>query len=170
MTSTPLSDVPPGARVAVDANILLYHYAGVSAECTSFLKRVQRGELLGLLPAHIALEVLHRLMLIEALQEKLTSGGNPARKLSEHPDRVRRLTRSLSDFSDLSASGLALVELDSAALARVPSLCLRHGLLANDAALVAVAERHRASHLATADERLHSIPGLAVCRPTDLAS
>lgn len=169
MTPIGLGDIPAGARVAVDANILLYHYAGASAECTAFLRRTQRGEVVGLLPTHIALEVLHRLMLIEALQENLTSGGNPARKLAEHPERVQRLTRSLSDFSDLPASGLQLVELDAAALARVPALCLRHGLLANDAALVAVAERHRASHLASADERLHALPGLVGCGPADLA-
>ena len=36
--------IPDGTLVFVDANIFIYHFAGVSDKCTRFLQRVLKGE------------------------------------------------------------------------------------------------------------------------------
>ena len=36
-----LEDLPAGARVFVDANILIYHFSGISLECRAFLRVYQ---------------------------------------------------------------------------------------------------------------------------------
>ena len=40
---------------------------------------------------HIVLEVMHRLMMLEALQKGLITGGQPARKLKEQPEIIKVL-------------------------------------------------------------------------------
>ena len=71
-----LEDLPEGARVLVDANILIYHFSGVSLECRAFLQRCEFREVEAFTGVHILLEVLHRLMVLEALQKGLITGGH----------------------------------------------------------------------------------------------
>jgi Glycosyl hydrolase family 20, domain 2 len=51
-----LNDLPRGAFVFIDANIFVYHFSGVSAECRTLLKRVERTELRAATGAHIVLK------------------------------------------------------------------------------------------------------------------
>lgn len=74
-----LNDLPPDALVFLDANIFVYHFSGVSLECRNLLKRVERGDIRAATGAHIILEVLHRLMTIEAVSKVLS-----------HPDNLLR--------------------------------------------------------------------------------
>ena len=75
-------DLPEGACVLVDANILNYHFSGVSLECRAFLQRGEFRQAEALTGVHILLEVAHRLIVLEALQKGLITGGQPARKQS----------------------------------------------------------------------------------------
>ena len=84
-----LEDLPEGARVLVDANILIYHFSGVSLECRAFLQRREFRQVEAFTGVHILLEVFHRLMVLEALQKGLIAGGQPARKLKEQPEVIR---------------------------------------------------------------------------------
>jgi hypothetical protein len=56
-----LEDLPEGTRIFVDANILIYHFSGVSLECQAFLQRCESGQLEAFTGVHIVLEVAHRL-------------------------------------------------------------------------------------------------------------
>lgn len=86
-----LNDLPRGALVFIDANIFVYHFSGVSAECRTLLKRVEQKELRAATGAHIVLEVLHRLMTIEAISKGLITLGQPAKKLKQNPDLIKQL-------------------------------------------------------------------------------
>ena len=59
----------------VDANILLYHIAGTSADSKGFLQRVANEEVQAYLTTIIIAEVLHRQMLIEAAIKGLVTPG-----------------------------------------------------------------------------------------------
>ena len=61
-----LNDLPDGARPLVGSNILIYHFAGQSADCRAFLQRCGQGRVEAFTGAHILLEVTHRLMILEA--------------------------------------------------------------------------------------------------------
>jgi predicted nucleic acid-binding protein len=86
-----LEDLPDGTRIFVDANILIYHFSGASLECQAFLQRCESRQLEAFTGVHIVLEVVHRLMMLEALQKGLITGGQPARKLREQPEIVKVL-------------------------------------------------------------------------------
>lgn len=163
-----LDDIATGVRVAVDANILIYHFTGQSRACQRFLRRCQSGELRACMPAHTALEVLHRRMTIEAVETGVASAGNVARKLAQHPDRVRQLLQCHADFAALRGLGIDIIATTPAALNRIHVHCLTYGLLANDAALVAVMEEEGISHLATADNALARMSVITVYQPDDL--
>jgi hypothetical protein len=69
-----LEDLPDGARVFVDANILIYHFSGISVECRAFLQRCESKQVDAFTGVHILLEVTHRLMVLEALHKGLIRG------------------------------------------------------------------------------------------------
>ncbi|MCI0421940.1 MAG: type II toxin-antitoxin system VapC family toxin [Acidobacteria bacterium] len=86
-----LADVPDGATVFIDANIFVYHFTGVSPECKAFLERAERTTIRGTTGAHILLEVLHRLMMIEAVTKGLIPPSQPAKKIKQNWQVIQQL-------------------------------------------------------------------------------
>ena len=163
-----LSDLPAGARVAVDANIILYHFSGRSKQCSDFLQRARAGQVSALMPAHVGLELLHRLMMLEAVLEGITSSGSPAQRMSGRPDSVRKLQQSFRDFRALGKLGLSLIDTSVLALERVTWFSMSYGLLANDAALLAVMEQENIEHLASCDRLLQNVGPFQTWCPGDI--
>jgi len=64
-------EIAPGQAVFVDANVFLYHLTGRSRACRDLLARCEAGEVQGLTGTHVVLEVLHRLMMLEAVRRAL---------------------------------------------------------------------------------------------------
>ena len=84
-----LEDLPEGARVFADANILIYHFSGISVKCRAFLQRCEVKQVDAFTGVHIPLEVTHRLMVLEALHKGLITAGQPARRLKEQPAVIK---------------------------------------------------------------------------------
>jgi predicted nucleic acid-binding protein len=159
-----LDVIADGTRVTLDANVLIYHFLGSSEQCRRLLSRCQSGSVTGSCPCHVALEVLHRLTMLEA---SIVS-GNPARGLSQNPERIRSLRHAFSCLSSMEQFGLQLLPLTPAAALRAPWFCLHHGLMANDAALLACMEEQAIGALATADQQLRDVPPVKTYLVTDL--
>lgn len=149
-----LSEVPTGAQVLIDANIFIYHFTGVSPESTQFLERCERGEVLGVTGVHSLLEVLHRLMMIEAVVEGLVSPGDVARKLRERPEVVRRLHRYQEQVEVILEIGLEVIPIEVELVELSQRYREEYGLLVNDSLTVALAEQLEVEGLATADQDL----------------
>jgi predicted nucleic acid-binding protein len=62
-----LEDVPNEEQIFVDANILIYHFSGISSACRTFLQRCESKQVEAFTGVHVLLEVAHRLMILEAL-------------------------------------------------------------------------------------------------------
>ena len=63
-------DIPAGASVFVDANVLVYHFTSdpqFGASCTDLVRRIERQEILGFVSSHVLSDISHRLMTIEAI-------------------------------------------------------------------------------------------------------
>ena len=163
-----VDDLPSGTRLAVDANVLIYHFTGLSQQCRRFLLRCQAGEFRAVCPAHIGLEVLHRLMMLEAVQRGL-AGSSPARRLGEAPERVRELRSAYASFELLESFGIKMLSLTLKALSRTPWWSLQYGLLANDAGLVAAMEDHGVAHLITADRQFQAVSHIQTWLVDDVA-
>jgi predicted nucleic acid-binding protein len=163
-----LDRLPTGGRVYVDANICIYHFTGVSPQCTAFLARCERGELSAVTGAHVLAEVAHRLMAVEAVRRGLVTSGSVAAKLRTQPAVVRRLTTYQEDLDALVAIGIEVMPLDGDVLAASAAIRREHGLLVNDSLCVAQIQRATIQALASSDQDFSRVPGLRVYRPADL--
>lgn len=165
-----LAEVPSGARLFIDANIFIYHFTGVSEECTQFLERCERGELVGVSAVHILLETLHRLMMIEAVVEGLVSPGQVARRLRERPEVVRRLKRYQEQVEAILGMGLEVLPLEPELIVLSGRYRREYGLLVNDSLTAALAVGLGLEGLATADEDFRRLGGeLPLYAPGDIA-
>ena len=162
-----LDAIPAGARVLVDANILIYAKRGMSAQCRRFLERCAQRAISGVLTTIVVAEFCHRRMMQEA-QSRGLSGSNPAKALSQNPALVRQLTQYRQDIEDLLGGELAVLAIEEADFAHALELQRQHGLLTNDSLNLAAALRAGVNLLATADPQFDSLPGITVFRPDDL--
>ena len=162
-----LDDIPAGARILVDANILLYAKRGMSAQCRRFLDRCAQREVNGVLTTIVVAEFCHRRMTQEA-QSRGLSGSNPAKALSQNSALVRQLIQYRQDMEDLLAGELAMLGIEQADFAKALELQQLHGLLTNDSLNLAAALRAGVNLLATADPQFDAVSGLTVFKPDDL--
>ena len=80
-----------GEAIFLDANIFVYHFLGLSQQCKELLKRCRDGLLQGTTASFILAETVHRLMVAEAVEQKLVTSKNALKKLRE------RLRKSFSN-------------------------------------------------------------------------
>lgn len=165
----PLSKLPAGTRVFIDANIFIYHFTGASQECREFLARCEHGEVFGATGVFILLEVLHRLMMIEAEAKKLVTPGGVAKKLKEKPEIVKRLKDYQAHADAILEMGVEILPLDVESVAMSGRYRRKHGLLVNDSVTVALALSQGISTLASADRDFERVRELAVYKPMDVA-
>ena len=92
-----INAIPGQVSALVDANIFIYHLAGLSPDCTSFLRRVARSELDSHVTTVVIAEVLHRRMIGEAVAKGLVSPSQALKKLKANPSLVTQLTDYITD-------------------------------------------------------------------------
>ncbi len=81
-----LAELRDGDTVFIDANLFIYHFGGRSAECKAFLERCARREVQGYTSTLVLAEVLHRLMVAEAIAKGLVTAKTAVRKLVVSPE------------------------------------------------------------------------------------
>jgi predicted nucleic acid-binding protein len=89
--------IPTGSAVFVDANSLLYYFTAHpvhGASCQNLLDRIENKDIGGFTSAHVLIEVVHRLMTIEACQRFGWPAKGIAQRLRKHPSEVQQLTQS----------------------------------------------------------------------------
>ena len=163
-----LLNIPAEQPVIIDANIFIYANQKASAQCVKLLERCANNEVFGILPSHILAEVMHVLMLAEAKDIGIIKGSNPARQLTENPQKVKSLNRYESLIRDLLAIGLQLEPLIREDFITAMSLQRQYGLLTNDALFLAVATRLRITAIVSADSVFKNVQGIIHYSPDDL--
>jgi len=163
-----LLNIPAEQPVIIDANIFIYANQKASAQCVKLLERCANNEVFGILPSHILAEVMHVLMLAEAKDIGIIKGSNPARQLTENPQKVKSLNRYESLIRDLLAIGLQLEPLQREDFITAMSLQRQYGLLTNDALFMAIATRLRVTAIVSADSVFGNVQGIIHYSPDDL--
>jgi predicted nucleic acid-binding protein len=164
-----LDDIPSGSLCVIDTNVLLYAEQEVSPQAQRLLRRIQRREIIGLVPQPVWQELTHKLMLAEAMMLGQITGGNPARQLGAKPEVVKRLTIYRDKVTALITLGLgfeACIKTDL--LDQALFLQERYGLLTNDSVIAAMALRLDADALVSADTRFKVVKDLTIYAPSDL--
>ena len=160
-----LADFPSGGSLFIDANCLIYHFLDTYPVCTSTLHRSELGEINTLTSVTVVAEIRHRLMILEAS----TRFRLPPRKvlayLKRHPDQVRALRTCVEAVESLKALRVEILTPSTEILLASQQIGADHGLLTNDALVVATMRAHRLVHLAINDTDFTRVPGLTLWRP-----
>jgi predicted nucleic acid-binding protein len=161
-------DLPLGAEVFIDANIL--HYAVVpilphTANVLPFIDGLRRGEFIGYLNFQSLSDAHHKTMASLAASQYQLTRSNIVGWLKSHPQAIKSLTGLAQAATMLSSLSLNLLPADSDLLAEAATIAQTHGLLTNDAIIVALMQRHGLTHLATNDDDFDRVPGITVWKP-----
>src|SRR6266498_3606148 len=93
MPTRPLSLIPNGSNIFIDANIFVYGLSGQSSQCKSLLERCSRQELTGVTLFEIVSEATHQFMLAEA-----TAKGLIPHASASHLRKKFKVIASLTDY------------------------------------------------------------------------
>lgn len=165
-----LKRIPKQQTVIIDTNILFYASQRNSMQCVNFLEICAAGDISGIIPVHILAELTHVLMLAEARDLGLIKGSNPAKQLSQAPNKVKTLYRYEGLIRDLLSIGFRIETIEKSDFFTAISIQRLYGLLTNDALLIAVAKRLRVSAVASADNVFEYVKDISLYKPDDIRS
>jgi len=157
-----------GDSVFIDANIFIYNFGGQSAECKDVLLRCAKGELRGITSTFIIAEVLHRLMVAEAIERKFITNKNPVKQLKEHPEIIRKLSTYIHDVEKIGDMNLEVLELTYESIKTSAAVRRSEGILTNDSLVVAAMRDMGVSNLLTNDNDFDRIERLHIYKPSDV--
>lgn len=164
-----LNSIEHGSEVFIDANIFIYHFTGVSIECTNFLSRCEEGALTGITSVNVMLEVLHRLMMVEAVRKKLIQPPNAVKKLKKHPERVKKLSEYFINTQRIIEMGIEVRPIAPELILKSQGIRTGYGLMVNDSIIAAIVQEEGIKALATNDGLFFKIKGLTVYKPMDVS-
>ncbi len=163
-----LTEIAAGSSVFIDANIFIYHFAGQSEDCSSFLARVESGELRGFTGQVGILEIAHRLMMLEAIEQGASMKPNPAAHLARQPQLVKRLSKYYFSLLGIPRMGVEVLSLPQDFVTASQEFRQSHGLLVNDSLVPMHMRQTGLSVLASADEAFDGITGIRRFAPSDI--
>jgi predicted nucleic acid-binding protein len=164
-----LDALEAATSVFIDANIFIYHFTGVSEECTALLSRCEQGELDGLTSVNTQLEVLHRLMMVEAVNKKLVEPPNILNKLRKQPHKIKRLNEYYINTQRIQEMGVKVLPVLPEILVTSHHFRTGYGLMVNDSIIAAVMQGAGLTALASNDGHFRKIHGLTVYSPADVS-
>jgi predicted nucleic acid-binding protein len=160
-------NLPAGVTFFVDANIFVYHFVelgDLSTACRGGLAGIVDRRIDAASTATCLADAVHRVMAIEA-QDRFKLRAGATAWLQSHPDRIGELSAFREAAKQIQAIPLRLLNPDASILTEAAELSARHGLLTNDATVVALMMRHGLTNLVTNDDDFDRVPGLTVWKP-----
>ena len=161
-------DIPSGATVFLDANILVYaasQHPQHGPACERLLERMEQQTLQGCTSAEVLGDLAHRLMTIEAALSCNRPMTGIANWVKRHPAEIQRLARYRQAIDDLQAVPVTILPVTGGHVSRAVDFCRQFGLMVNDAVVVAVMRDHGLTHLASLDADFDRVPGLTRYAP-----
>lgn len=163
-----LEQVPSDRMIFIDANILIYHFTEQSLSCSKLLRRCQDSEVSGFTSVVCVSEMLHRLMLAEAIQKGYVTPPNALRKLKENPEIVKKLDRYQETPKRILEMKIAILSAIPEIVQRSKAIRKRYGLMTNDSLIITTMKMNRLKLLASNDGDFDNIPGVQRFKPSDL--
>jgi predicted nucleic acid-binding protein len=158
------ADLRHGDSVFIDANVLVYHFephAVFGPACTTLIRRIELGELLGFTSTHVQSEVAHRLMTLEACTRFGWPYSGIAQRLRSHPAEVQKLKLFRQAIQQIPRYHVQVLTVAPHQVAAATAISQQTGLLTNDALVVAVMREHGLVNLASHDADFDRAAGLA---------
>lgn len=163
-----LDQIPSGASVFVDSNILVYHFQPhptLGAICNRLIERIERQDLKGFTSAALLGELAHRLMVIEAAALPGWAGGKPTNRLKQQPGTIQQLALFQTAVDTVLQSKIQVFPVAGANVSTAVTLCRQYALLTNDALILALMRHHNLTMLASHDSDFDAVPGITRYAP-----
>jgi predicted nucleic acid-binding protein len=163
----PLSALPGGTLVFVDANIFIYGLLGESRQCADLIERCRTEEVAGVTTTEVVGEVCHRLMVKEAMDLGVIARPAASALKSKH-NAIRGLRKYWELTARIFQWNLVVLGSSEARHRAAQRIRSEHGLLTNDSLVAAACLERDIRSLATRDADFDVIPELTVYSPSDL--
>lgn len=130
-----------GASVFLDANTFVHYFQPhqkYGLACRQLMQRIEQQQLAGFTSLHVLGEMAHRLLTLEASQLVGWSSGKVVQRLKHNPAAFQQLTRFQTAIDHVLQSQKQIQPAAPQMLATAASLSRQHGLLINDALVLAL--------------------------------
>jgi predicted nucleic acid-binding protein len=163
-----LDYIRTGTKVFIDANIFIYHFTGVSNDCGDFLIRCEQEDIYGVTSINVLLEVLHRLMMVEAVRKKIVEPPNIVSKLKKHSGKIKELSEYYINTQKIKDMGIIVNPVSYETLIRSQTFRSKYGLMVNDSIILACMYEHGIKSLASNDDEFSKVEDIIVFKPGDV--
>ena len=163
-----LSNISSGSSVFIDANIFIYAFAPdpqFGSLCEQLLERIELQDLQGYTSSQVLSDVAHRLMTLEACTNFGWPYAGIAAKLQRNPAEIQKLTRFRQAVGSVSVIGVEVLPVFARHVESAAAISQQHGLLSNDALVLAMMHEHGLSQLASHDTDFDRVPGITRFAP-----
>jgi predicted nucleic acid-binding protein len=134
--------------------------------CEEAIRRVEDGEILGVIPAVVLNELLHRLMIAEALEKGWVSSPLDAvSQLKSDPEIISHLSVAWEVYQNLTEMPFELVDNAKGLTDLTFYFSKELRLMAKDAAITAFAHSLQIEHIITNDRDFDRVPWITRWRP-----
>jgi predicted nucleic acid-binding protein len=155
--------IPANASVFLDANVLVYYFTPdptFGPTCRALMGRISRQEFAAFTSTHVLSEMAHQLMILEAARLLGWPLAGITRRLRQHPAEVRTLTLFRRAVDEVPRLGIEVLPLERHLSPLAAALSQLHGLLTNDALILATMQDQALTHLASHDIDFDRVPGI----------
>lgn len=152
----------------MDANILVYHFQPhptFGPICHRLMERIERQDIEGSTSTNLLGELAHRLMIIEAGGLPGWAGGKVLNRLKQQPDVVKQLALFQTAVDAVLQSKIRVLTIPAVLMSTAAALSRQHGLLTNDAVILALMQSHGLTHLASHDAHFDGVSAIARYAP-----
>ena len=129
------------------------------------MDRLSAGEVTGMVSIQVLADAQHKTMMSLLAAQYGLSRSKLVGWAKKHPAELRALTGLSEAVQLLRSAAVKILPLDDALLDGAARISTQHGLLTNDALIVALMQRHGIIHLATNDDDFDRVPGITVWKP-----
>ncbi len=163
-----LDNLKAKSSVFIDANIFIYHFTGASDESSFLISQCEAGVYNGITSANVILEVLHRLMMVEAVYKRLVHPPNLVNKLKKHPEKIKQLHDYFTNTQKIEQMGILIRPVSAMTILKSQIHRSRYGLMVNDSIIITIMEEEGVAYLATHDKDFNSVADIKVLSPQDI--
>ncbi len=161
-------EIQSGTAVFIDANTFIYHFISdrnYGEACTALLERIESRDLEGWTSTHILAETAHRLMTLEACSRFNWPYQGIAARLGKHPQHFSQLQTFRQAIQQIVDLEINITHVLQSSITQATDFSCQHGLLTNDALLVAVMHEQNLTQLASLDSDFDRVPWITRYSP-----
>lgn len=160
-----LEEIQVKSKVFIDSNIFIYHFLDLSDACSNLLERAERKEIRAYTSTVVLGEVLHRLMLSEAVAKFRIKPYQALRYLKEHPSVISSLEKCEIAVEEIPEFNVEVLPVEDSAIFESRSLREQYGLMTNDSLNLYAMKIRGLKIIATNDRDFDRVKEIDVWKP-----